>query len=134
MSFMKMLSMASASISLVLVLVLFDSTMPETFIRFALMVFLIIATGFLGYRLMLAFSTIQEQGKTRSVPKETLYSVYALGVIMLVFGATTLYLLLNPVWNTGVMFASGMVVFIVFVISRSILQINLLPLLGIEND
>ena len=34
MSFMKMLSMASAAISLVLVLVVLDSTMPETFIRF----------------------------------------------------------------------------------------------------
>ena len=83
---------------------------------------------------MLAFNTIQEQGKTRSVPKETMYGVYALGVIMFVFGATTLYLLLNPVWNTGVMFASGMTVFVVFVISRSILQIDLLPLLGLDND
>lgn len=134
MSFMKMASMASASMILVLVLVMFDSAMPETFIRLAVMAFLMVVTGFLGYRLMLAFNMIQEQGKTKSVPKATMYGVYALVVLTLVTGATALYLLLNPVWSTGVVAAGSMAVFLVFLVSRSVLQIDLLPLLGIEDD
>jgi len=134
MSFMKMASMASASMILVLVLVMFDSAMPETFIRLAVMAFLMVVTGFLGYRLMLAFNMIQEQGKSKSVPKATMYGVYALVVLTLVTGGTALYLLLNPVWSTGVVAAGSMAVFLVFLVSRSVLQIDLLPLLGIEDD
>ncbi|GEM_PF-3473760 len=134
MSFMKMASMASASIVIVLVFVMLDSAIPETFIRLFVVGFLLAGTGFLGYRLMLAFNMIQEQGKTQPVPQNTLYGVYALGIITLVFGATALYILFNPVMGIGVMSASGLTILLVFIVTRSILHIDIFPLLGLDDD
>lgn len=133
MSPMKMLSMASAAIALVLVFVMLDNMLPEVFIRLFILGFLIVATAFLAYRLKLAFDMIQQQGKTRAVPKPTMHGIYALGVITFVFGATALYLLLNPVWNVGVMSAGGLTILLVFIISRSVLHIDILPLLGVDD-
>lgn len=131
---LKMFSMASIALVGVLGVAMLDIVMPDTFFQLVLSVVLMALVLFLGYRLVLAIRDLQARGKSyRSAPTEY-RGVFALGLMIVVIGIVEVYMITNPAWDYRVLMAGGWIVFLVYFISRFMMQADFYPLIGSRKD
>ena len=134
MSMMKTASMASVAMIMVLGIAMLDSAVPDSFFEALLTALLAALTIFFGYRLFIAVRAVQARAKTHPIPQNEFRGILALGAIVVIMGVADIYLIVSPEWDGRVIIAGGFIVFLVFLISRMTLQVNLLELIGNKDD